>query len=87
MKYSLFLSENVKKKFEKMRKKKKEELEAIGKKIEEILENPHRFEPLKGDMKGSFRIHIKKSFVLVYEIEEKNKAVRILEYAHHDEVY
>jgi addiction module RelE/StbE family toxin len=38
-------------------------------------------------MKGARRVHISKSFVLVYEIDEKSKVVRLLDYDHHDKIY
>ncbi len=46
------------------------------------------FKPLKGEMKGARRVHLAKSFVLVYEIDEKkNKIIRLLDYDHHDKIY
>lgn len=38
-------------------------------------------------MHGARRVHIGKSFVLIYEVEEDRKLVRILDYEHHDKVY
>jgi len=38
-------------------------------------------------MHGSRRVHIDKSFVLIYEIDEKEKIIRILDYDHHDKIY
>ena len=57
------------------------------KKIEEIIENPHRYKPLRYDFKGLKRIHLEKSFVLVFEIDEADKMVRFLDMGHHDEIY
>jgi len=36
---------------------------------------------------GIYRVHIDKSFVLTYEIDEKNKTVKLLDYEHHDKIY
>lgn len=38
-------------------------------------------------MHGAFRVHIHKSFVLTFEIDEKNKVVRLLDYDHQDNIY
>ena len=85
--YSLNIQEKAYRRFKKLEKKNKKQLEIINKKINEILENPEHYKPLKGDMKGSRRVHIDKSFVLVYEIDYENKVVRILDYDHHDNIY
>ncbi len=87
MSYSLDISDELDKKFSKLAKKNKKQLRVINKKVDQILENPCHFKPLKGDMKGSRRVHIDKSFVLTYEIVEKYKVVRLLDYNHHDNIY
>ena len=87
MGYKLAVSAEVDKKFKKLRKKSKKRLQIINKKVQQILQNPHRFKPLKGDMKGARRVHIDKSFVLIYDIDEKKKLVKILDYNHHDKIY
>jgi len=87
MKYSLYVSEELDRTFRKLAGKDKKQLSIINKKIEQILENPYHFKPLRGDMHGARRIHIDKSFVLIYEIDEKNKAIRLLDYDHHDRIY
>ncbi len=61
--------------------------EAIMKKIEEIIQNPHHYKPLKYDLAGERRVHIMKSFVLKFEIDEQNKAVTFIFFGHHDEAY
>ena len=50
------------------------------KKIQQILKNPYHFKNLRGDMHGAYRAHIGKSFVLIYESDEKNSIVRFLDY-------
>ena len=87
MRYPLDISDNVNRKFNKLAKKDKKQLEIINKKINQIRENPSHFKPLRGDMKGARRVHIDKSFVLTYEVDEKKKVVRLLDYDHHDKVY
>ena len=56
---------------------------AIRNKIEQILENPQRFKPLRHV--GERRVHIMKSFVLKYEIKEN--IVTLIFFGHHDEAY
>ena len=87
MTYSLEVSEELNRKFEKLSKKDKKQLEIIDKKVNHILENPYHFKPLSGDMHGSRRVQIDKSFVLTYEIDENKKVVKLLDYDHHDNIY
>ena len=87
MGYSLELSEAADEKFRKLAKKDRRRLEIINRKVQQILEFPHHFKPLHGDMHGAHRVHIDKSFVLIYEVDEQRKMVRILDYGHHDAVY
>ncbi len=82
MDYSLEVSEQLHRKFKKLSKKNKKQLRIIHKKIEEILEKPYHFKPLRGDKHGARRVHIDKSFVLTYEINEKQKKVKLLDYDH-----
>jgi YafQ family addiction module toxin component len=87
MSYHLDIPEKLDKAFGKLAKKDRGQMGILQAKISEILEEPHRIKPLRGDMKGARRVHIGKSFVLVYEIDEQEHAVRLLEYEHHDKVY
>ena len=87
MNYVLDISEEADKKFKKLQSKNKKQLEIIEKKVAQILQNPYHFKPLRGDMHGARRVHIDKSFVLLYEIDEKQKIIRILDYDHHDKIY
>ncbi len=85
--YSLDIKPNIDKIFSKLSKKNPKQMKIIYKKVEQILENPYHFKPLRGDMHGARRVHIDKSFVLIYEIDEANKLVRLLDYDHHDKIY
>ena len=87
MPYTLIISDEADKKFQKLKNRNKKQLEIIGNKIQQILENPYHFKPLRGEMHGARRVHIDKSFVLTYEVIETDKVVRILDYEHHDNVY
>ena len=87
MTYILDVSDKVDGKLKKLEKKNPKQLEIINKKIKQIQEFPQHFKSLRYDMKGVKRVHIDKSFVLTFEIDEKNQIVRILDYDHHDNIY
>ncbi len=71
----------------KLSKKDKKTYEVVINKIKEILENPQHYKPLKYDLAGEKRVHIMKSFVLKFEIDEQNKVVTFIFFGHHDEAY
>lgn len=84
--YCLEIEEEVVKVFKKLGKKDRKQLEAINKKIQQILADPYQFKPLKHPLEGLRRVHIG-SFVLIYEIIENPNKVKILKYEHHDLAY
>ena len=84
--YNLEVRENVDRIFIKLAKKDRVSFEYIAKKINEILENPHHFKPLRVPMQNYGRVHIG-NFVLVYSIDENRKTIIIEKYEHHDRVY
>ena len=84
--YSLEIEEEVFKVFKKLSKKNKMQLEAVNKKINQIIADPFQFKPLKHPLEGLRRVHIG-SFVLIYEVIENQKTVKVLKYKHHDEAY
>jgi len=47
-----------------------------------MLEDPYQFKPLKYPLEGLRRVHIG-SFVLIYEVVENLKKVRVIKYKHH----
>lgn len=87
MAYSLEISEELHKIFEKLSKKDKIAFEAIDKKVNEILQNPYHYKPLNAPMQNKRRVHIASSFVLIFIIEEEIKKVKLLEFEHHDNAY
>lgn len=84
--YSLEVVETVDKIFKKLEKKDRAQFDSVVKKVNEILENPQQFKPLKSPMQHMRRVHVG-SFVLVYDIDEARKVVTIRRYEHHDNVY
>ncbi|MDD5417638.1 MAG: type II toxin-antitoxin system RelE/ParE family toxin [Candidatus Nanoarchaeia archaeon] len=73
--------------FKKFEKKDKSLLEIINRKIKRILENPEQFKPLRAPLQNKRRVHIGKSFVLVYSFDKNSETVFILDFEHHDRVY
>ena len=84
--YCLEIEEEVIKTFRKLGKKDRMQLEAVNKKIQQILDDPLQFKPLKHPLEGLRRVPVG-SFVLIYEVFENPKRVRVLKYKHHDEAY
>ena len=85
--YSLEVRESVDRIFFKLAKKNPKQMRIIDKKIKQILENPHHFKPLRAPMQHLRRVHIDKSFVITYSVDEQNEIVIIEDYDHHDNVY
>lgn len=85
--YNLEVRSSVEEIFSKLTKKNPKQLKIINKKIYQIRENPHRFKPLHFPLAGMRRVHIDKSFVLTFSIDEKNKIVILEDYDHHDKIY
>lgn len=86
MTYNLIITEHLDKVFSKLAKKDKVHFKELFKKIEGLLENPKMGEPLTARMIGQWRVHIG-SFVLTYEILEKEKKIVLLNYEPHDKIY
>ncbi len=85
--YTYDVKDHVKRLFQKMEKRSPMQLLIIRKKLIQILDDPYRFKPLSGQMKGIRAVHIDKSFVLTYSIDETRKVVTIEDYDHHDNIY
>ncbi|MFH1294769.1 MAG: type II toxin-antitoxin system mRNA interferase toxin, RelE/StbE family [Candidatus Aenigmatarchaeota archaeon] len=85
--YSLEIIPSVKKTFDRLERKDKSQLCNISNKIGEILNDPYRFKSLRRPMNHLRRVHIAKSFVLIYSINEQKKTVTIMDYDHHNNVY
>lgn len=85
--HSLELRESIESKFKKISKKDKKQMIIIEKKISQILSNPYMFKPLKAPLNNLRRVHVMKSFVLIYSINEKEKSIIIEAYEHHDKAY
>lgn len=85
--YRLAIKESLDKKFRKLQKKDTEMLRLIERKVQDILVDPYRFKPLRKPLQNKRRVHVAGSFVLVYEINEKEKLITLLDFDHHDNIY
>jgi YafQ family addiction module toxin component len=84
--YVLELRGHVDRIFKKLAKRNPSQMKAIMEKIDEILEDPHRFKPLHYPLVGMRRVHFG-NFVLTYSVDEARKSVVLEDYEHHDKVY
>jgi addiction module RelE/StbE family toxin len=84
--YSLEIEEEASKTYRKLLKNDRKQLEAVNKKIQQILTDPYQLKPLKHPLEGLRRVHIE-SFVLIYRTIETPPTVQIIKYTHHDQAY
>ena len=85
--YKLAIKKSLDKKFKKFQKKDREILRLVDKKVRDILDDPHRFKPLRKPLQNKRRVHIGGSFVLIYDVNEEKKIVTLLDLDHHDNIY
>lgn len=85
--YSYELRVAVEKTFFKLAKKNPKQLEIIYKKITEICENPQHYKNLRTPLQHLKRVHIDRSFVLVFSVDEGRKHIIFEDYDHHDIIY
>lgn len=85
--YNLAVKEGLDKKFKKLKRKDRGMLISIDRKVQDILDDPYRFKPLRKPLQNKRRVHVGGSFVLIYEINEEKKLVTLLDFAHHDNIY
>ena len=85
--YRLAIKEKLDEKFKKLQRKDKEMLRLIERKVQDILEDPYRYKPLRKPLQNKRRVHIRGSFVLIYEVNEEEKMVTLFDFDHHDNVY
>lgn len=85
--YAYEIVTSLQKDLNKLYKKDRKMYLTVMNKIEEILKNPQHYKPLKHELAGERRVHIMKSFVLKFEIDENNQIVKFIFFGHHDEAY
>ncbi|MFH1256786.1 MAG: type II toxin-antitoxin system mRNA interferase toxin, RelE/StbE family [Candidatus Diapherotrites archaeon] len=85
--YRLIVLPVVDRIFKRLAKKDKIQLIAVNNKIKQLQENPLIGKPLHFPLQNMRRVHVMKSFVLIYDIQEKDKTITMRDYDHHDNIY
>jgi len=91
MAFQFRLSDELKVKLRKLSKRDRFRTEIINKKIKEIIaddsETIERYKNLKYGLSQFKRIHIDKSFVLIFRVDKKNNLIVFEDFGHHDDIY
>lgn len=86
--HSLDVKEELDSIFSKISRKNKQLSHTIWNKITEIQCNPHhKYKFLRSNLKKFQRVHIGKSFVLIFSINHEEKTIELWWFAHHDKAY
>ncbi len=85
--YKIEIKPSCLKNIEKLCKKNTLLKEVLENKMNEVATTPQHYKPLKHDLAGERRVHIMKSFVLKFKINENTKTVDFIFFGHHDEAY
>jgi YafQ family addiction module toxin component len=85
--YEYEFRKSVEKILHKLGKKSPKQISIIGSKIEEVIKNPHHYKNLRKPLQHWKRVHIDKSFVLVFSVNEGTKTIIFEDYDHHDNIY
>jgi YafQ family addiction module toxin component len=87
--YSYEFRKSLERDLLKLAKKKPKLLLSIENKIQEIIscEDINHYKNLRSPLQNLKRVHIEKSFVLVFSIDEKNKKIIFEDFDHHDNIY
>lgn len=85
--YSFDIRDHLDKALNKLSKKNPKQFEIILKKILEVIQNPHHYKNLRKPLQHLRRVHIDKSFVLLFSVNKKEKRVLFEELDHHDRIY
>jgi YafQ family addiction module toxin component len=85
--YKLEFRSSVEKIFFKLARKNPKQLEIILNKIEEIRINPAHYKNLRKPLQHLKRVHVDRSYVLVFSVDESKNTVIIEDYDHHDYIY
>ena len=86
MTYKIIVYPRVKKELQKLFIKDKVRYSHVKKRLEILSNNPEIGKPLRNILKGKWRIHIG-SFVIIYEIDNENNSIILLDLDHHDQAY
>jgi len=86
--YELEVKEEADGIFSRLAKKNPKQLKIIEKKIKSMRRNPeHTYKFLKKPLQKFNRVHIDKSFVLIFKIDHSRKTIVVYYFDHHDKIY
>ena len=89
--FNFDLSDELKIKIRKLVKRDKKKVEAINKKIREIISNDDitidKYKNLRYDLKVLKRVHIDKHFVLTFKVYKDRNFILFEDFDHHDNIY
>jgi YafQ family addiction module toxin component len=87
MTYELAVRPSLEKTLAKLAKKNPKQVDIILNKVDEILEDPHRYKNLRKPLNHWKRVHIDKHFVLTFSVDEETRTVILEDYDHHGNIY
>lgn len=87
MSYIVEIKPSCQNDIQKLCKRNAELKKALENKMRQIIVDPCHYKPLRNELAGERRVHIMKSFVLKFEIDEQNKILTFIFFGHHDEAY
>ncbi len=85
--YAIEIKESLDKIFDKLSKKDRKQMEIISRKIKEIIQTPRHYKNLRAPLQHLKRVHIGKSHVLTFSVNENTKTIIFEDYDHHDNIY
>jgi len=85
--YNLEIKPSCQKDIDKLCSKNPVLRKALERKMNEVLQNPQHYKPLGYELAGEKRVHLMKSFVLKFEVDELQKTVTFIFFGHHDDAY
>ena len=85
--YSLVIQPSLDGNVSKLVKKDRHRYEIIMRTSLEILQDPQHYKNLRAPLQHLKRVHIDRSFVLTFSVDENTKTVTLEDFDHHDKIY
>ncbi len=85
--FSIEIKPKAYKKILKLQKKSPIRYLILKKKVNEIVSDTKSYKNLGSELSGLQRVHIDKSFVLIFKIDKNLQIVTLIDFDHHDNIY
>jgi len=89
--YEVVIKPELKPLFDDLKDNNPKAYQNLKKKIDQIAKilefNPDHCKPLRAPLQMYKRVHVSKSFVLIFKVDKINKVMEIYDYNHHDKIY